>query len=54
MHKMIASMTFICPQCNKKFDFDAVGENEFVPCPICGTNFFIAKKGNKLYLKNYQ
>ena len=54
MQKIIASITFICPQCNKKFEFDAVGENEFVPCPICGTNFFIAKKGNKLILESFE
>jgi len=54
MQKIIASMTFTCPQCNKKFEFDAVGENEFVPCPICGTNFFIAKKGNKLILESFE
>jgi transcription initiation factor IIE alpha subunit len=51
---MIAAITFTCPQCNKKFEFDEVGENEFVSCPICGTNFFIAKKGNKLILESFE
>jgi Zn finger protein HypA/HybF involved in hydrogenase expression len=51
---MIASISFTCPQCNKKFEFDVLGENEFVPCPICGTNFFIAKKGNKLILESFE
>ena len=54
MQKMIASITFTCPQCNRKFEFDAVGENEFVPCPICGTDFLTVKKGNKLMLESFE
>ena len=54
MQKIMTSMTFICPQCNKKFEFDAVRENEFVLCPICGTNFFIAKKCKKLILESFE
>ena len=54
MQKTLASITFTCPQCNRKFEFDPVGENEFVPCPICGTDFFTVKKGNKLMLESFE
>lgn len=47
----VASILFHCPQCNANFEFDAIGENEFVPCPVCGTDCFTIKKGNKLLLQ---
>jgi len=47
----IASILFNCPQCKVNFEFDAVGENEFVPCPICGTHFITVKAGSKLKLE---
>lgn len=50
----IASIMLTCPQCNGKFEFDAVGEYEFVPCPICGTNCVTVKKGNKLILECFE
>jgi Zn finger protein HypA/HybF involved in hydrogenase expression len=47
----VASILFTCPQCNENFEFDAVGKNEFVPCPVCGTHFVTVKAGNKLKLE---
>ncbi len=46
----IASILFHCPQCNANFEFDAVGENELVPCPVCGTEHVTVKRGNRLTL----
>lgn len=54
MKKIAASILFHCPQCNVNFEFDHVGEHEFVPCPICGTDFFTVKKGNKLTLALFE
>jgi Zn finger protein HypA/HybF involved in hydrogenase expression len=45
------SMLLQCPQCKKNFEFDAVGENEFIPCPVCGTEFVTTKKGSKMLLE---
>jgi transcription initiation factor IIE alpha subunit len=53
MKKSAESILFHCPQCREYFEFDSVGENEFVPCPICGTDYFTVKKGNKLMLQNF-
>ena len=47
----MASIMFTCPQCNANFEFDAVGPNEFVPCPLCGAHFVSAQKGKKLVLE---
>jgi Zn finger protein HypA/HybF involved in hydrogenase expression len=48
-----ASIQFTCPQCNANFEFDAIVENEFVPCPVCGTECITIKKGNKIVLRNF-
>jgi Zn finger protein HypA/HybF involved in hydrogenase expression len=45
------SILFTCPQCNANFEFDAIGKNEFVPCPVCGTNHVTVKVGGKLMLE---
>ena len=47
----LASILFICPQCKKNFEFDAVGEYELVPCPVCGTKYITVKEGYTLRLK---
>jgi Zn finger protein HypA/HybF involved in hydrogenase expression len=49
-----ASILFLCPQCNENFEFDSIGENEFVPCPICGTDNVTVKKGNKIMLEAFE
>jgi Zn finger protein HypA/HybF involved in hydrogenase expression len=54
MKKNAASILFHCPQCNENFEFDTVGEGEFVPCPVCGTDFFTVKNGNKLTLAHFE
>jgi lysine biosynthesis protein LysW len=49
-----ASILFTCPQCNANFEFDDVGANEFVPCPICGIELVTVKKGSKLLLEAFE
>lgn len=51
MKKLAGPILLHCPQCKESFEFDAIGENEFVPCPICGTQFVTAKKGGKVTLE---
>jgi Zn finger protein HypA/HybF involved in hydrogenase expression len=46
-----ASILFTCPICNANFEFDAVGEYELVPCPVCGTRHVTVKSGSKLMLQ---
>ncbi|MGD6806934.1 MAG: lysine biosynthesis protein LysW [Candidatus Bathyarchaeia archaeon] len=46
-----ASILFHCPQCKANFEFDNVGQDEFVPCPVCGTQFITVKSGNKVKLE---
>ena len=53
MKTINASIIFTCPGCYSKFEFDAVGEHEFVPCPICGTDCITIKKGKKLILETF-
>jgi Zn finger protein HypA/HybF involved in hydrogenase expression len=48
---VVASILFHCPQCNENFEFDHIGEGEFVPCPICGANHITVKVGGKLKLE---
>ncbi len=54
MNKTIESITFLCPECEETFEFDLVGEHEFVPCPMCGTEFTTVKKGQKLLLECFE
>jgi Zn finger protein HypA/HybF involved in hydrogenase expression len=49
-----ASILFTCPQCNANFEFDAVGENEFVSCPVCESNNVTVKKGGKVILAEFE
>jgi len=51
---MIATIMFTCPECKSNFEFDAVEEYEFVPCPICGTHYVTIKKGSKLILEVFE
>ena len=51
---IVASILFPCPQCNVNFEFDAIGEHEFVPCPLCGTHFVTVKKGSKMMLETFE
>ncbi len=52
MKKPQATIVFICPECHSAFEFDFLGESEFVPCPVCGTDCITVKKGKKLVLEN--
>ncbi len=51
--KNSASILFRCPQCRERFEFDLIGEFEFVSCPVCETNCVTVKKGNKLQLQTF-
>ena len=51
---VVASILFHCTQCNSNFEFDAIGEGEFVPCPVCGTEHVSVKKGGKLMLETLE
>ena len=53
MQNTSASILFRCPECHQSFEFDNVGEYEFVPCPICGANCVTVKKGGKLTLQTF-
>jgi len=52
--KKMTTIKFTCPGCHANFEFDSVGEYEFVPCPVCGTDYVTIKKGNKLTLENFE
>jgi Zn finger protein HypA/HybF involved in hydrogenase expression len=54
VQKINESITFSCPGCKENFEFDTVGEYEFVPCPICGTEFMTVKKGQTLQLESFE
>jgi Zn finger protein HypA/HybF involved in hydrogenase expression len=48
---MEATIAFKCPTCKSEFEFDPIGENELVSCPICGNDFKTVKKGKSLSLE---
>ena len=48
------TLKFTCPGCKETFEFDQVGEYEFVPCPICGANYMTVKKGQTLMLEAFR
>jgi Zn finger protein HypA/HybF involved in hydrogenase expression len=48
---MEATIAFKCPACKSDFEFDPIGENELVSCPICGNDFKTVKKGKHLSLE---
>ena len=49
-----ASILFYCPQCKENFEFDTVGKNEFVQCPVCGTEYVTVQSGNRLKLESIE
>jgi Zn finger protein HypA/HybF involved in hydrogenase expression len=49
--KMETTIAFKCPSCKSIFEFDPIGENEFVSCPICGNDFRTVKNGETLKLE---
>jgi Zn finger protein HypA/HybF involved in hydrogenase expression len=51
--KKLSTIKFTCSGCHARFEFDSVGEHEFVQCPMCGTDHITAKKGNKLTLETF-
>ncbi len=51
--KKISTIKFTCPVCHVSFEFDSVGAYEFVPCPVCGTDYVTIKKGNKIKLQAF-
>ncbi len=50
----MTSIVFICPSCDQTFEFDHVGENELVLCPMCGSGFMTIKKGQRLLLEQFE
>jgi Zn finger protein HypA/HybF involved in hydrogenase expression len=54
LEKTVDAISFLCPGCKGNFEFDPVGEYQFVPCPICGSDFMTIKKGQKLLLKPFE
>lgn len=53
MEKLSTPITFTCPGCKENFEFDPVGEYQFVPCPICGIDFMTIRKGQTLLLESF-
>ncbi len=45
---------FTCLMCQSTFEFDNVGENHFVPRPICGTNLFTVNRNRTLQLEFFE
>ena len=54
METILAPILLYCPECNTNFEFDAVGEHEYVSCPICGSDYVTVKKGRKLKLEAFE
>jgi len=54
MEKINNSITFLCPSCKETFEFDPIGENQLVPCPICGCDFISIRKGQTLLLEEFE
>jgi hypothetical protein len=52
--KNSATLKFTCPGCKETFEFDYVGEYEFVPCPICGASYMTTKKGQLIVLEAFR
>jgi Zn finger protein HypA/HybF involved in hydrogenase expression len=51
MERMEATIAFKCPTCKAVFEFDPIGENELVSCPICGNDFRTVKNEEALRLE---
>lgn len=47
------TLIFTCPGCKESFEFDDVGEYEFVPCPVCGANNMTVKTGQTIMLQAF-
>ena len=48
------SISLHCPACRTNFEFDAVGEHEYVHCPVCGSDYVTKKMGSKLMLEAFE
>jgi hypothetical protein len=51
MQKTNASLILASPKCKKTFEFDLIGEYQYVPCPICGTELKTTRKDQTLFLE---
>jgi Zn finger protein HypA/HybF involved in hydrogenase expression len=49
-----STLKFTCPGCKETFEFDYVGEYEFVLCPICGAGHMTVKKGQTITLAAFR
>ncbi len=54
MKTQLHAIVFQCPTCLENFEFDAVGEHEYVACPVCGMDYVTAKRGGKLRLEPFE
>jgi Zn finger protein HypA/HybF involved in hydrogenase expression len=54
MQKINSSINFTCPECKETSEFDHVGENQLVTCPICGIEFMTVRKGQALLLEPFE
>ncbi|MCW4029482.1 MAG: lysine biosynthesis protein [Candidatus Bathyarchaeota archaeon] len=54
MNKPLHAIVFRCPTCHENFEFDAVGEHEYVACPLCGMGYVTVKKGGKMKLETFE
>ncbi len=54
MKRLLQSILFNCPTCHTDFEFDAVGEHEYVHCPVCGADHVTAKRGSRLMLEPFE
>jgi Zn finger protein HypA/HybF involved in hydrogenase expression len=50
---MLSVLKFKCPDCNNVFEFDSVGENEIISCPVCGTGFKTVRKNGLVELEEF-
>ncbi|MCW4025008.1 MAG: hypothetical protein NWF01_08240 [Candidatus Bathyarchaeota archaeon] len=54
MIKALETVTFTCPECLEEFEFDAVQEHQFVPCPLCGIDCITVREGQNIQLQCFE
>ncbi|HSV48697.1 MAG TPA: hypothetical protein VLH35_00145 [Candidatus Acidoferrales bacterium] len=50
----LAEIKFICPLCQRSFEYDEVGEHQLVKCPACRGNLVTVNKGKGLELEYFE
>jgi ribosomal protein L37AE/L43A len=54
MQKDIEQVVFLCPKCQKTFEFDRIGEHQIVQCPICNIHLVSVTKKGALTLQFFE